>query len=204
MDRLLTALLVCAVCSHSAWSQSPIPQPALTGLRQYLSLTDDQVKAISQNNNDYATFTYDQQQQIQQAQSQIAVETAKPQLDPIALGTLYAAIETTCRGLRDKAAAVQQQNISILTDAQKAKLNMLSDAVKLAPTVLEAQAENLLASAGLPQLSFSPGFSIAGFIGLPSGSLSGCTSIRSGNFVGIVPPPAPGTQPHPEPTDARK
>jgi hypothetical protein len=144
MNRFPIALALYPWLAISAFCQTPLPPPqqALPQVRQYLSLTDDQVTAILKTNSDYNTFSFEQQRQIQQAESQIAAETAKDPLDPVALGTLYAQIETTCRGLRDKAAAAQQQNISVLTDVQKAKLNMLNDTVKLAPIISEAQSDN--------------------------------------------------------------
>jgi hypothetical protein len=196
MNRLPRVLMLCPCLALSAWSQiSPtLPLQPLPELQQFLGLTDTQVTAIFQNNSDYEKFTFQQQQQIQQAQFQIAVETAKAQLDPMAIGTLYAQIETTCRSLRDKAAAAQQQNIAVLTDAQKAKLNVLNDAVKLAPTIAEAQSENLLGPAGSPPFSFSTGslFGVT-FGGFLTGSVSGCASSSFGVFSGIVPAAATGS-----------
>src|SRR5437667_3819069 len=141
MKPSLTAFVLCLFFSFSAWSQTTLPQPQqpLAQVKQFLGLTDAQVTAILQNNNEFSRFTFEQQRQIQNAQFQIAVETAKDPLDPMALGTLYVGIESTCRDLRDSAAKSQKQNLSVLTDAQKAKLNMLSDAIKLAPVISEAQ-----------------------------------------------------------------
>src|SRR5262245_4252312 len=135
-----------ALSASSQTTTLPPPQQALSQVRQFLGLTDSQVSAILQNNSDFNTFYSQQQRQIQNAQSQIAVETAKEQLDPMALGTLYAGIESACLELRDRAASSQKQNISILTDAQKARLNTLNDAMKLFPTISEAQSANLLGS----------------------------------------------------------
>src|SRR5438128_1706327 len=144
MKPFLTALVLCFYFAVSAWSQTaPPPQQAFPQVRQFLALSDSQVTTILQNNNDYNTFSFQQQRVIQNAQSQIAVETAKDPLDPMAIGTLYAGIESACRDLRDKASTAQRQNISILTDAQKGKLNMLNDAMKLIPITSEAQSANL-------------------------------------------------------------
>src|SRR5258708_9540449 len=110
---------------------------------------------FSGTTNDYNTFSLQQQRQIQNAQSQIAVETAKEPVDPMAIGTLYAGIESACRDLRDKAATSQTQNISVLTDVQKVKLNALNDAMKLAPIISEAQSGNLLGTAFPPPFALS-------------------------------------------------
>jgi hypothetical protein len=178
MKPFFTVLVFCPWLALSAWSQpTPFPIQPLSQVSQFLGLTDPQVSAILQNNNDYNTFFFQQQQQIQHAQTQIAVETAQDPLDPIALGTLYAGIESACRDLRDKAATSQTQNISVLTDAQKAKLNMLSDAMKLAPIISEAQSENLLGSPTSTPSGFRD-FLIGGFtgvFGVPAG-VSGCGS----------------------------
>jgi hypothetical protein len=186
MNRFPITLVLCPWLALSALSQTtPVPAQPLSQVQQYLGLSDDQVKTILQNNSGYDTFSFQQQQQIQQAQIQIAAETAKAQLDPMALGMLYAAIETSCRGLRDKAAAAQQQNISVLTDTQKAKLNVLNDAIKLGPTISEAESGNLLGSAGSPPFLFNSG-SFSGFIaygGFLSGGVSGCSSPFPGAII---------------------
>src|SRR5437016_3942698 len=142
MKPLVAALVLCPLLAFSAWSQTipidpttAVPNPPLPLVRQFLGLSDAQVTAILQNNRAYNAFSLEQQRQIQNAQFQISVETAKDSLDPLAIGTLHAGIETSCRGLRDKAAAAQQQNISILMDAQKAKLNALDEASTLGPTI---------------------------------------------------------------------
>jgi len=188
MKRLFTVLVLCPLLAPSAWSQTiTFPQP-LSQVQQFLGLTDSQVSAILQNNNDYSAFVFQQQRQIQNAQFQIAVETAKDPLDPMTLGTLYAGIESACREVRDRAATTQKQNISILTDAQKTKLNILNDAMKLAPIISEAQFGNLLGSTISSPFGFGNtivgGFT--GLIGFPP--VSGCNvGVRSG-FINIYEP----------------
>ena len=169
-SRVLVLLLFYTL---SAWSQT---RPLLPQVQQFLGLTDAQVTAILQNNQDYNTFSLRQQQQIINAQFQISRETGKDQLDPLALGTLYAGIESACRDLRDKAAFSQQQNISVLNDAQRAKLNSLNDAVKLNPTIAEAQGGNLIGSVASPPYAFTS-TSNSGINGLFQTGLaiSGCT-----------------------------
>jgi hypothetical protein len=188
MKPSLIALLLCPCIALSAWSQTlPPPQQALSQLRQFLGLTDSQVTAILQNNNDYNTFSLQQQRQIQNAQAQIALETAKEQLDPMGIGTLYVGIESACRELREKALTSQKQNLSILNDAQKAKLIVLNDALKLAPAISEAQNGNLLGSPNSPPFAFT-GFGsgiisgVLGGIGFPS--IQGCVSqVFPGNII---------------------
>jgi hypothetical protein len=205
MCRWLTAVVFSLCFSFSAFSQATaipvdMPIPPLSRVRQYLGLTGDQVNAILQNNNAYNSFSFQQQGQILQAQSQIAIETAKDTLDPMAIGVQYANIETICRGLRAMAASSQQQNISVLTDAQMVKLNALSDAMKLIPTISEAQSGNLLGSANATTFAFTTTSSFSSaFFGFSS--VAGCsvnsvpTGILQGDFGGILNPspvvPAP-------------
>jgi hypothetical protein len=178
MKPFFIVLVLCSWLAPSAWSQ--LPPQLLSPVQLYLGLTDAQSAAIRQNNNDYNTFSFAQQHLIQNAQFEIATETAKDQLDPLAIGTLYAGIENACRDLRDKAAAAQQQNISVLTDAQKVKLNLLNDAMKLAPTISEAQSLNLLGPANLATLNFTGSF-LLGVVGFPQ--VSGCPSPFFGNII---------------------
>jgi hypothetical protein len=135
----------------------------------------------------YNAFSFQQQQQIQQGQSEIAIETAKVLLDPIALGTLYADIEKTCRALRDKAASSQQKNISLLTDLQRFKLSVLSDVLNFVPTISAAQLDNLLESTVSPPIAFAAGTSsnwtISGSSGMPGCGVNG---IVGGVFGGIL------------------
>jgi hypothetical protein len=173
-----------------------VPTPPLSQVRQYLGLTDDQVNAILQNNNDYNNYSFQQQGQILQAQSQIATETAKDTLDPMAIGVQYVTIENICRGLRAMAASSQQQNIAVLTDAQMVKLNALSDAMKLIPTISEAQSGNLLGSANATTFAFTTTSSFSSaFFGFSS--VAGCivNSVRTGVLTGVIGPvpaaPAP-------------
>ena len=105
-----------------------------------------------------------------------AVEIAKEQIDPMAAGTLYAGIESACRDLRDRAASAQKQNVPVLTDAQKAKLNALNDAMKL----------NLLGSVGSPPYFFTTGSSFTGVAGFISG-VSGCGSPFGGFARNVIP-----------------
>jgi hypothetical protein len=86
---------------------------------------------------------------------------------------------------------VQQQNVSLLSDAQKSKLNMLNDAMKLAPIISEAQSGNLLGSTNSPPFIFSAfaSGSFTSLIGFPP--VPGCNVSGGFGFGGILPPPLP-------------
>src|SRR5262249_30888621 len=86
------------------------------------------------------------------------------------------------------AATSQQQNLSVLTDAQKVKLNMLMDAVKLASTIAEAQNGNLLGSIGSPPFGFTGSGSFTSTSGFSFSGVPGCSiaSVLTGSFFGLV------------------
>lgn len=107
-------------------------------------------------------------------QGEIAEETAKDALNPMALGVRYVEVETICREMKAQAAVSLKRNLDALTSAQKAKLQVLQDAIKLAPVISDAQSGNLLATSGFFQQFFSTSgngnFSvITGLIGPASG-----------------------------------
>lgn len=186
-----TLLLIVA----SAWAQT-VPNPwfyqPLQQVQQFLQLTDSQLQTILTNNGDYNQFAMTKQTRISQLQSEIAAETAKDTLDPLALGVRYAEIETTCRELKTQASTYQQKNTSVLMDPQKAKLQVLVDAVKLAPVISDAQSGNLIGSSTYAPLFFTStsGGTISGsVVGGILGPVSGCYSpfptaiVRTGDFT---------------------
>src|SRR5690242_18350652 len=129
---LSTGLLLIAA---TAWGQSsPFPyfQP-LSRLKDFLQLSDAQLQTILSNNGAFNDFVLTKGRRIAQVQTEIAEETQKETLDPVALGVRYAEIESICRDMKGQAATYQQRNTSVLTDPQKTKLQMLQDAIKLAP-----------------------------------------------------------------------
>ena len=156
----------------SAWAQSPpIFYQPLAQIKQFLQLSDAQLQTILADNDDYNRFTADKQNRIAQVQTEIAAETGKSQLDPNALGIRYAEIEGICREMRDKAATSQKQNLAVLNDVQKSRLNILSDALKLAPVISDAQSGNLMGGSTSAPYGFTSsstgyaGFLLGGVIG---------------------------------------
>jgi hypothetical protein len=186
---------VSLLIAASAWSQT-VPSPwfyqPLGQVQQFLQLTDAQLQTILTNNGDYNQFARTKQTRISQLQSEIATETAKDTLDPMALGIRYAEIETVCREMKDQALTYQQKNASVLTDPQKAKLQVLQDAMKLAPVISDAQSGNLIGTLTYAPLFFtstSGGTTSSSVVGGFIGPVSGCyspfptTVVRTGDFT---------------------
>ncbi len=183
-SRIAITIVIYDPLTGNPANQIRLTPQSLFQLRQFFGLSDDQVNGILKENIDYNSFSLQQQRQIQNAQSQIALETNKDQLDPMEIGTLYAGIESACRELKDRAVTSQRQNVSILTDGQKAKLSVLNEAVKLAPIISAAEFGNLLGSVGSPPSTFDTGSTLFGRLdpAFPSGVL-GCATQFRGSFV---------------------
>ena len=193
MKLSLPIILVCAA-SASAQLIPTLYQP-LGQVKEFLQLSDSQVQSILTNNNEYGRWVSGKQSRILQVQTEIAQETAKPNLDSMALGVRYTEVELICRDLRQQSPVYQKKNTDVLTDSQKAKLKVLEDALKLAPVIAEAQNGNLMGGSS----PYSTGYA-SFLLGTPAsfgsviGPVSGCyfqlpTALqRNGDFSSIVNP----------------
>ncbi|MCC6362680.1 MAG: hypothetical protein IT165_04105 [Bryobacterales bacterium] len=123
---------------------APNPGPPLIELKQYLTLTDAQYVQLFDNMGQSQHAVAGYQQRIYQLQTEIANETARPNPDPMELGTRYAEIEQNCRAITNESKALRDKNGGLLTDPQKAKLKTLEDALKMYPIVSQAQSASLL------------------------------------------------------------
>lgn len=197
MKTSLIIILPAILLGGAAWAQPPFFYQPLAQVKQFLQLSDSQLQTILANNDNYNRSSAEKQNRIRQVQGEIADETGKSQLDPTAIGIRYVEIENLCRQIKEQAGTSQQQNLSVLSDAQKSKLTILSDALKLAPVIAEAQSGNLLGG---------PNFAPSGFTGIPTGVVfgvplggvigpaNGCSlpfpvpAIRTGDFSTATPP----------------
>ena len=192
-DMKLSFLIVVALFAASAWAQpNPWFYQPLGQVQQFLQLTDSQLQTVLMNNDAYNQFAMAKQSRISQVQTEIATETAKDTLDPMALGVRYAEIETICRDMKDQATSYQKRNTDILTDPQKAKLQVLQDAMKLAPVISDAQSGNLIGTFNYapPFFTSASGSTTSGSaIGGIIGGANGCYSpflfgvLRTGDFT---------------------
>jgi len=180
MKLSFSALLVLFAAGAMAQPNPGYHQP-LGQVQQFLQLTDAQLRAILTNNREYNEFGRTKQERIWQVQSEIAAETAKQQLDPTALGVRYAEIETICRQMIERATEDQKKNTAILSDAQKAKIQVLLDAVKLAPVISEAQSGNLMGTFTYAPSYFRSDDMLMGYAAGPAfGQAGGCYVASSG------------------------
>ncbi len=192
--------ILCAF-AISGYAQSPLPigsPDPFADIKQFLGLTNDQYAKLLAINAQYNRLTQTKQERADQVNLEINQETAKPNLDAMALGVRYSELEVICRELRDAAAVVPANSFAILTDVQKAKFKQIEEALKLGQTISEAQSLGLLPGG----LAGSYG-SFASFLLGSTGSLSfqnsliGCRTPSF--FVQLITPgtsaPAPTSVP---------
>jgi len=130
-------------------------------IRLFLDLSDSQVQTIQQQNADLGRFAAGKSLRASQVQQEIAQETARPGLDPLALGLRYTELEVIRRELQDEFRRTRDRIRRALTEPQRAKLRSLEDIFKLLPIYSEAANVNLVENPGdfapLPGFIFSPG-----------------------------------------------
>src|ERR1043165_4086346 len=153
MKPLYPATLI--LFATSTWAQSQWFYQPLAQIKEFLQLSDSQLQTILTNNDSYNQFASSKQNRLSQLTTEIAAETAKDPLDPMALGIRYAEIETTCREMKNQVVTYQKRNTDILTDQQRAKLQVLQDAIKLAPVISDAQSGNLIGTFNYAPLFFT-------------------------------------------------
>ena len=152
--------ILIGLLSLSCWGQSAPPTPIdapdpFAALKQFLSLTNDQYSKLLGVTAQYNRLTFQKQERISDVNLEIDQETAKPNLDAMALGVRYLELEVICRELRAAAASIPASSLAILTDAQKAKLKQLEDALKLNPAISQAQGLGLLPGGSVRSTSYA-------------------------------------------------
>jgi len=115
-------------------------------LKQHMEFTDAQVTSILAENAALANFQSQKLQRQLQVQMELAQETAKPVVDPMALGLRHMELESIRRELQAEQEKTAGRVQSLLTDAQKTKLEGLRQAMALQGVICEAQSVNLLGS----------------------------------------------------------
>ncbi len=142
-----------------------------------MQLSDTQVEIILSNNDEFNQWSRAKQARVYQVQGEIAAETVREVLEPMALGVRYVELEAICRQFKTQIAVYRQKNIDSLTAPQKAKVAALQDVVKLVPAISEAQSGNLLNPIGydVPQDFSSNNFALLPVGYYQAGSANGCT-----------------------------
>lgn len=157
---MLRPLLVVLLAAGGVWAQAPGPGPGVPvvmervpqALKLFLALTDEQVKLIADKNIEFNRFVAEKNRRQRQVQAEIAAETRKETLDPMALGLRYMELELIRREIRAAEDKLRTDLRKALTAEQNAKLDALQKALELLPLYQQAAAVHLLAPAPLPGL----------------------------------------------------
>jgi hypothetical protein len=118
----------------------PVPQ----ALRLFLGLTDEQVKLIADKNIEFNRFVAEKNRRQRQVQAEIAAETRKETLDPMALGLRYMELELIRREIRAAEDKLRADLRKALSGEQLAKLDALQKALELLPLYMQAAGVHLL------------------------------------------------------------
>lgn len=151
-------------------------------LKAYLGLSNEQVARIQGNNKELADHTGNQFGRFSREFFEINVELAKPAPDPMVVGSRYAEIEKACREDVRIARRTREQNLFVLTEAQKVKLKVLEDASRMMTVVEEAKSANLnraAASGSFASFLLGGGGFVLGGGALAIPGLGGLTSSRN-------------------------
>ncbi len=169
-------------------------------LKQHLELTDEQVNSIVGLNSSLQAFQLEKLRRTAQVHLELSQESAKPTLDPMALGVRYVELEAIRREIESEQNRIAADIQNVLTPAQRTKVQALQQAMQLQSVICEAQAVNLLSQAQpVPALNRVPfpgnlipasrWFDTNAFL-LPAPVCA--VGIRTGSFTGL---PVPAPQP---------
>lgn len=146
MRPLIVTLAACAaLLAQTSPPGQPMPGPALPPtLVQYLELTPEQVRLIVQKNAEFQRFVTEKNRRATQVRSEIAAETRKQTLDPMALGLRYMELELIRREINAAEDNLRAELRKALTAQQVNRLAALEAAMELVPLYNQAGAVRLV------------------------------------------------------------
>lgn len=139
------------------------PQPNVTDIKAYLGLTDAQVTSLTQLLQTERQSVQSLMQQVGQKRQALDAALKAGTSNAATLGQFLLDIQALEKQIEQKRTDSRTQALAVLTADQKTKLNALSAAEQLLPSIREAGMLNLLA----PPQGAGPGG--PGFRGGPGG-----------------------------------
>lgn len=136
-------------------------------LQTFLELTNDQVTKLEETNDRFRQYEASRGARRFELQFEISAETAKPTIDPMALGLRHREVELIRREVEAERTKTRAEVQAILTAPQRTKLATLDQALRLQNTACEAVGQNLLVEP-LQEFSFASlllGFNLPGLCG---------------------------------------
>jgi len=181
---LLFVLVMCP-----CWAQDRISiglfQPIVSEqLRGFLELTREQVQSIERANERLAEFQRSKTVRRFTVLAEIAQESARPTIDPMALGLRYRELTLIEREIEEERVKTRTAVQAVLTAAQRTKLGTLEQALRLQSTACLAVDSNLMAPlpGEISSTIFDP---LAALNPLLTSALGGTCSASSWSRLGI-------------------
>ena len=140
MRFLILLILFSLEAGFAQGTFSPFPET----LKNYLELTDQQVSQIVAKNQQLDEYRSAKMQRHFEVQLEIAQETRRTMLDPMAIGLRYLELETIRREIEAESRKITTEIQALLTPAQKAKLSMLEEVLRQQNTACAAMSWNLM------------------------------------------------------------
>jgi uncharacterized membrane protein len=142
-----TRFLILIATAGCMLAQSPEPAPA-DALKAYLNLTDSQVQALQQIQQQDRQANRATMQKMRQTQASLDDLLQKGGADAATTGRMVLDIQEMQSSLKKSRSAFNAQAANTLTPEQKTKLATLQGALQLMPAIHQASSFGLLA---LPQ-----------------------------------------------------
>ena len=137
--------MICGLAlSMAVWAQGPPAPPAPAELKAYLGLSDSQVQALQQIQQQEREALRTIHDEMAQKQKTLGDQLQAGGTDASALGRLLLDIQNLRKRIEDAQKTFQDQVSNQLTADQKAKLKALEEAAKLQPVIGQAMGLNLL------------------------------------------------------------
>ena len=128
-----------------------IPRPiALDSLpvqaaKDYLGLTDSLIGTLREQRRAFWNWAAQRDERAGEVEKEIAVETARSPLDPMALGVRFVEVEMIRREIAEREKGLAASNLGLLTEAQRGRLAELERQMTLAEIGDEARVLQVLA-----------------------------------------------------------
>ncbi len=179
--RLLRYLLLLTSILLPAMAQEVTRGGFSSRLIAYLELSTEQALALNRVNSAFLTFRAERDHRSTQLQREIDLEMQKPVMDPRQIGLRYRDLELIRREVAAELEQTYARSRAVLTAAQKEKLALLEQSLRLRETACDAVYQNLFA---MP----APVPSQPSFVELLFGSANGAASPCPAGFpAGIIP-----------------
>lgn len=143
--RLLRYLFLLTLILLPAIAQEFVRGGFSPRLIAYLELSGEQTLALNRVNSAFLTFRLGRDHRSTQLQREIDLEMQKPVMDPRQIGLRYRDLELIRREVAAELEQTYVRSQAVLTAAQRTKLAVLEQSLRLRETACDAVSQNLFA-----------------------------------------------------------